>query len=80
MSQRVREFFQAIKESRPVQEIAAELKQQASHGSHEMAAALFNGNGFVMYPRQPDREDPQHGPPAAQKEQEHQQERGGMEM
>ena len=33
-------------------EMRAELKQMGAHGSHELAAALFNGSsGFVMYPR-----------------------------
>ncbi len=57
-------------------DIGAELKQQAAHGSHELAAALFNGNPFVMYPRQSGHDDPQHG--LGQEMQE--QDRGGREM
>jgi hypothetical protein len=34
-----------------VPDVKAEMKDQAAHGAHEMAAALFNGNAFVMYPR-----------------------------
>jgi hypothetical protein len=38
-----------------IKDIPKEAFQEACHqvgaGSHEMAAALFNGNGFVMYPR-----------------------------
>jgi hypothetical protein len=49
-------------------DINAELKQQAAHGAHEMAAALFSGSAFIMYPRTKDGRD---DPP--------QQERGGME-
>jgi hypothetical protein len=64
-------------------DIGSEIKQMGAHGAHEMAAALFNGSGFVMYPRSggQQKEDPQHGlpedaikPPGIQKE------RGGMEM
>ncbi len=61
-------------------DVGAELKQQAAAGAHELAAALFNGSGFVMYPRAGKDgqrvEDPQHGPPDMQKQQEH----GGREM
>ena len=62
-------------------EMGSEIKQMGAHGAHELAAALFNGSAFVMYPRASHErqrvEDPQHGlPPEAQKEQE----RGGMEM
>jgi hypothetical protein len=60
-------------------DIGSELKQQAAHGAHELAAALFNGSPFVMYPRSPNgKEDPQHGlsPEAQQQEQSH----GGREM
>jgi hypothetical protein len=58
-------------------DVGAELKQQAAHGSHELAAALFNGNPFVMYPRQQGHDDPQHGlGPEMQQEQD----RGGREM
>jgi hypothetical protein len=32
-------------------EIWAEAKHQLAQGAHELAAALFNGNAFVMYPR-----------------------------
>lgn len=32
-------------------DIGSELKHMASHGSHELAATLFNGSAFVMYPR-----------------------------
>jgi hypothetical protein len=59
-------------------------------GAHELAAALFNGNAFVMYPRHGNaaREDQGvHGqqqdiPNQAQAAQDHQQqqERGGREL
>jgi hypothetical protein len=86
MSKETRKFFEQLKDSKIGQgfarffdEVGAELKQQAAHGAHELAAALFAGNAFVMYPRQQEqREDPQHGlPPEAQKEQERSR---GMEM
>jgi len=65
-------------------DIGAELKQQAAHGAHETAAALFNGSAFVMYPRNEQGQDHGHGlqgqavqqPEAPQQEQS----RGGMEM
>jgi hypothetical protein len=53
MSELADKLFGQIKESlsnAPAQ-IGAELKHQAGQGSHELAAALFNGSGFVMYPR-----------------------------
>lgn len=62
-------------------EIGAELKHQAEAGSHELAAALFRGDGFVMYPHA-GKEAEGHGLPAeAVKAPEVQQEmeRGGRE-
>jgi hypothetical protein len=41
-------------------DIGQELAHMGSQGSHELAAALFNGNAFVMYPKA-GQEDPQHG-------------------
>lgn len=32
-------------------DLAREVKQQTEHGAHELAAALFTGSSFVMYPR-----------------------------
>lgn len=32
-------------------DIGKEFSHQAAAGAHELAAALFNGNGFVMYQR-----------------------------
>lgn len=60
--------------SKMLHDIGAELKQIGAHGSHEMAATLFNGSAFVMYPRAPREgqrvEDQQHGlTQEAQKEQ-----------
>ena len=47
-------------------------KHMVAHGAHEVAAALFNGQGFVMYPRGT-REDPapaqQHAVPEQKQEQ-----------
>ena len=63
--------------SKILSEVGAELKQQAAHGAHEMAAALFNGNPFVMYPRQQGHDDPQHG---LGQEMQQEQDRGGREM
>ena len=47
-----------------LKDLGAEIGQQARHGAHEVAAALFsNGNNaFVMYPRQEQaKDDQQHG-------------------
>jgi len=32
-------------------DVGTELKQMGTHGAHELAAALFNGSAYVMYPR-----------------------------
>lgn len=34
-----------------VHDVGHEFMEQARHGAHEAAAALFNGSAFVMYPR-----------------------------
>jgi L-lactate utilization protein LutC len=47
--------------SRMVSEIGAELVNQAAHGAHEAASALFRGDGFVMYPRGSQRNDQELG-------------------
>ncbi len=57
-------------------DIGNEVSQQISHGSHEMAAALFRGDAFVMYPRTNQADGPDHGLPEQQQEQS----RGGREM
>jgi len=88
VSKQNRAFFEQLKEgvqsvapglslSKILGDIGNELKNQAAHGSHELAAALFNGSPFVMYPRTKEgKEDPQHGLPEKQQEQD----RGGREM
>lgn len=88
MSRQTREFFEQVKEgvqavapglslSKILGDIGNELKNQAAHGGHELAAALFNGSPFVMYPRTKEgKEDPEHG--LSEKQQE--QDRGGREM
>jgi hypothetical protein len=93
MSKQTREFFEQLKAGEKPSlvekmqerlslstiggELWKELKQQAAHGAHEMAAALFNGNSFVMYPRQSSHDDQQavHG-----QERQEEQHRGGREM
>jgi hypothetical protein len=60
-------------------DIGSELKQQAAHGAHELAAALFrNSDPFVMYQRSNQVEGPENGLPqeAQQQEQSH----GGREL
>jgi hypothetical protein len=59
-------------------DIGSELKQQAAHGAHELAAALFNGSAFVMYPRHGRDDDPKHG--LSQDAQQQEQSRDGREM
>ena len=56
-----------------LQDVGAELKSMGAHGAHEMAATLFNGSSFVMYPRAGHEsvEDQQHGLAEMQKEQDH---------
>jgi len=56
-------------------DIGNELKEQASFGAHELAAGLFRGDSFVMYPRQ-NQDSPDHGLPEMQQEQD----RGGRDM
>jgi len=59
-------------------DIGAELKQQASHGAHELAAGLFRGtDAFVLYPRTNQAD----GPEQSQAEKQQQElDRGGREM
>jgi hypothetical protein len=64
MSALARELFDSIRESlsnAPAQ-IGAELQHQAGQGAHELAAALFNQNAFVMYPRGGHDDHGLHGP------------------
>jgi hypothetical protein len=43
-------------------EVKAELAYQAGAGAHELAAALFNGSAFVMYPRGSKEDQSNQGP------------------
>jgi hypothetical protein len=65
-------------------QIGAELMHQVGAGSHEIAAALFNGSGFVMYPRGTKDDvgiEPEHGlDNQAMEQPQQQQERGGRSM
>jgi hypothetical protein len=74
-----------------VGDVGHEMTQQVASGAHELAAALFNGSGFVMYPRSDQGKDGHgvHGPEQGQGEQSfaekleqdgRQEERGGREM
>jgi hypothetical protein len=86
--QAVKEGIQAVAPglslSNILSDIGTELKQMGSHGAHEMAAALFNGSSFVMYPRTGQNgveQTPEQGPAIeAMKQPEQEQSRGGMEM
>jgi len=57
-------------------EIKDEMKEQLKHGSHELASALFTGNGYVQYARKESRDEPEHG----LSEQQQERDRGGREM
>ncbi|MGH7169983.1 MAG: hypothetical protein ACRELG_06885 [Gemmataceae bacterium] len=61
MSKRIRDFFEQLKDGveavapglsmdKILGDIGTELKHMGAQGAHEMAAALFNGSAFVMYP------------------------------
>jgi len=41
------------------------MRQMGAHGAHELAAALFNGGAFVMYPRGSREDTGVHGPEAS---------------
>jgi hypothetical protein len=58
-------------------DIKAEMKEQLAHGSHELAAALFNGSPFVMYGRGGHDNEPQNGSPEVQQQE---RDRGGREL
>ena len=78
----VKEGIQAVVPGLSLREIfsdiKAEMKDQLAHGSHELAAALFNGSPFVMYARGGrDDNEPQHGSPEVQQQE---RDRGGREM
>ena len=78
----VKEGIQAVAPGLSLREIfsdiKAELKDQLAHGSHELAAALFNGSPFVMYARGGrDDNEPQTGSPEVQQQE---RDRGGREM
>ena len=57
----VQAFAPGLTLSKILGDIGTELKEQAQHGAHELASALFRGDGFVMYPRQNQTEGPEHG-------------------
>lgn len=76
-------FAPGLSLSKILSDIGSEIRQSTAHGAHEAAAVLFNGSGFVMYPRSagPQKEDPQQGlAEETIKPPELQQERGGLEM
>ncbi len=45
-----------------IPDVKAELVHQIGAGAHELAAALFNGSAFVMYPRGGKDDHGIHGP------------------
>jgi hypothetical protein len=53
------EAFPALKDFKS--DLVNEGVHQVGAGAHELAAALFNGSGFVMYPRQTGHDDQNHG-------------------
>ncbi len=64
----VEAFAPGLTLSKILGDIGKELKEQLAHGSHEMAAALFRGDAFVMYPRTNQADGPDHGLPEMQRE------------
>jgi len=79
MKERVQAIAPGLSLSKILGDIGTELKDQAAHGAHELAAALFRGtDAFVMYPRQNHDKAPEHGMPQETPQQE--QDRGGREM
>ena len=91
MSQRTRKFFESLKDATTemlpglktlVPEMMTELRQMGAHGAHELAAALFNGQAFVMYPRNGEKrvEDQQHEQPAEVEKGMKERSQGGREM
>jgi hypothetical protein len=66
-------------------DIKAELAHQVGAGAHELAAALFNGNAFVMYQRRghddrPSQEQSLDAPDNQQDSPDQHLERGGRSM
>lgn len=86
MANAARQFLDSIRESKAGQvagKIWDEMAHPVAHGAHELAAALFHGNAFVMYPRAGQGEDPKKEEPqkeVQQREPQREQERGGREM
>ena len=77
----VKEGIQAVAPGLSLREIfsdiKAEMKDQLAHGSHELAAALFNGSLFVMHARGGRDDEPQHSSPEVQQQE---RDRGGREL
>jgi hypothetical protein len=63
-------------------DLKEELTYQAGAGAHELAAALFNGSAFVMYPRGGKEDRGVHGPEhdLGHDSQQQEMERGGRSM
>jgi hypothetical protein len=84
----VKHNFPGLSLDKIVGDIGHELKHQFDMGRHELAAALFNGSAFVMYPRGTREDHGVHGPQQGPAEQSQAQppepgqqlERGGREM
>ena len=62
IKQGLKEFRDAMFPGLTWNKISSDLGKEANHqvaaGAHEMAAALFNGNAFVMYQRQGKEDQP----------------------
>ncbi len=74
----VKAFAPGLTLSKILGDIGTELKEQAAHGAHEMAAALFRGDAFVMYPRTNQAEGTDHG--LSQEAQQQEQSRSGRDI
>ena len=62
MTQREQELseklFSGLSWDKIKRDLGKELTHQVAAGAHELAAALFNGHAFVMYPRNGQEDQP----------------------
>jgi hypothetical protein len=87
-------IFPGLSWEKFVGDVVHESKEKLEQGTHEMAAALFNGSAFVMYPRGtrddhgkdghgvhgPEQGQGEHSFTEKQQQERQEQDRGGREM
>ena len=73
MSDLKKSLFSSLRDGvqRAATEIGQELAHKGEQGAHELAAALFHGNAFVMYPKNQAVEQPTQTQDQPQQEQSH---------